>query len=113
MLLQLSKIPTSGLQESEARQRAEGLAEELKRAQGSAADLSKSLAAQSAERRAAERCVKDAEVRLSAAVSARQRNDARYEARIQVRPPGRRVRLGCQESAVVMLTGMRVGMSYS
>ena len=76
------------MQESDARRRAEGLAEDLKRAQGSAAELSKALAAQSAERCAAERCVKDAEVRLSAAVSARQRNDARYEARIQVRPQG-------------------------
>ena len=110
--LALFSDENSGLQESEASQRAEGFAEELKRAQGSAAELSKALMAQNAERRAAERSVKDAEVRLSAAVSARQRSDARYEARIQVHSPGRQRCLGCQESAVVMLRGMRIGVSY-
>ena len=71
-------------QEAQARALAEDLREELARAQGRAGELSRALAAQTAERRGAERKVKDAEVRLSAALAAKQRSDARYEAHVKV-----------------------------
>lgn len=71
-------------QEAQARARAEALQEELAHAQGRAGELARALAAQTAERRGAERKVKDAEVRLSAALAAKQRSDTRYEAHVQV-----------------------------
>ncbi len=75
------------LQEAEARAHASELARELAAAQGAAAELRRALAAQGAERRGAERRVKDAEVRLAAALAARQRDGARADARIQARAP--------------------------
>jgi hypothetical protein len=75
------------LQDAEARAHARELARELAAAQGAAAELRRALAAQGAERRGAERRVKDAEVRLAAALAARQRDGARADARIQARAP--------------------------